>query len=68
MAGVDDPALDARLIVEHFSGTTRTQAIVDPQCSIDKNAIAAIDDRLRELFPDDPTHQRLQGLLLFLDE
>ena len=29
-AGVADPVLDARLIVEHFSGTTRTQAIADP--------------------------------------
>ncbi|TIT48012.1 MAG: protein-(glutamine-N5) methyltransferase, release factor-specific, partial [Mesorhizobium sp.] len=28
-AGVDDPALDARLIVEHYSGTARTQAIAD---------------------------------------
>jgi release factor glutamine methyltransferase len=25
-----DQVLDARLIVEHFSGTTRTQAIADP--------------------------------------
>ncbi|RUY08850.1 protein-(glutamine-N5) methyltransferase, release factor-specific, partial [Mesorhizobium sp. M2A.F.Ca.ET.040.01.1.1] len=29
-AGIDDPGLDSRLIVEHFSGTTRTQAIADP--------------------------------------
>ncbi|RVD29820.1 protein-(glutamine-N5) methyltransferase, release factor-specific, partial [Mesorhizobium sp. M4A.F.Ca.ET.020.02.1.1] len=29
-AGVADPTLDARLLVEHFSGTTRTQAIAEP--------------------------------------
>ena len=30
-AGIDDPALDARLIVEHFSGTDRADAIAAPE-------------------------------------
>jgi len=34
-AGVDDPALEARLIVEHFSDTTQTQAITYPDCEVE---------------------------------
>ncbi|RUW50785.1 MULTISPECIES: peptide chain release factor N(5)-glutamine methyltransferase [unclassified Mesorhizobium] len=58
-AGVDDPALDARLIVEHYSGTTRTQAIADPERMIDANAIAAIDDALRRRAGGEPVHRIL---------
>ena len=29
-AGLDDPGLEARLLVEHFAGTTRTDAVTDP--------------------------------------
>ncbi|BCG99744.1 peptide chain release factor N(5)-glutamine methyltransferase [Mesorhizobium loti] len=59
MAGVDDPALDARLIVEHFSGTTRTQAIADPERSMDGNAIAAIEAALRRRAGGEPVHRIL---------
>ncbi|TGT88659.1 MULTISPECIES: peptide chain release factor N(5)-glutamine methyltransferase [unclassified Mesorhizobium] len=58
-AGVDDPALDARLIVEHYSGTTRTQAIADPERMIEANAIAAIDDALRRRAGGEPVHRIL---------
>ena len=58
-AGGDDPALDARLIVEHFSGTTRTQAIADPERRIDSNAIAAIDAALRRRAGGEPVHRIL---------
>ncbi|TPK74390.1 peptide chain release factor N(5)-glutamine methyltransferase [Mesorhizobium sp. B2-4-18] len=58
-AGIDDPALDARLIVEHYSGTTRTQAIADPACKIDGNAIAAIDGALRRRARGEPVHRIL---------
>ena len=34
-AGIADAALDARLLVEHFSGTTRTDAITDPDRLVD---------------------------------
>lgn len=56
---VDDPALDARLIVEHFSGTTRTQAIAEPERSIDRKAIAAIDAALRRRASGEPVHRIL---------
>ncbi|MFD2057022.1 peptide chain release factor N(5)-glutamine methyltransferase [Mesorhizobium calcicola] len=58
-AAVDDPALDARLIVEHFSGTTRTQAIADPERKIDGSTIAAIDDALRRRVGGEPVHRIL---------
>ncbi|TIQ22760.1 MAG: peptide chain release factor N(5)-glutamine methyltransferase [Mesorhizobium sp.] len=56
-AAVADPALDARLIVEHFSGTTRTQAIADPEYSVDADAIAAIDAALRRRIAGEPVHR-----------
>ncbi|MBB6412988.1 peptide chain release factor N(5)-glutamine methyltransferase [Mesorhizobium sangaii] len=59
LAAVDDPALDARLIVEHFSGTTRTQAIADPNRKIDGSAIAAIADALRRRVGGEPVHRIL---------
>ncbi|TIV83744.1 MAG: protein-(glutamine-N5) methyltransferase, release factor-specific, partial [Mesorhizobium sp.] len=37
-AGVADPTLDARLLVEHFSGTTRTQAIAEPARTVPAEA------------------------------
>ncbi|QKC81656.1 peptide chain release factor N(5)-glutamine methyltransferase [Mesorhizobium sp. NZP2077] len=58
-AAVADPALDARLIVEHFSGTTRTQAIAEPERTIDRKAIAAIDDALRRRTGGEPVHRIL---------
>ncbi|TPK77456.1 peptide chain release factor N(5)-glutamine methyltransferase [Mesorhizobium sp. B2-4-15] len=58
-AAVEDPALDARLIVEHFSGTTRTQAIADPECKVDGNAIAAIDTALTRRVGGEPVHRIL---------
>ena len=45
-ASVDEPALDARLIVEHFSGTNRTQAIAESlgaRCVVENSkCIAAV--------------------------
>ena len=58
-ADVGDPALDARLIVEHFSGTTRTQAIADPERTIDRKAVAAIDAALRRRAGGEPVHRIL---------
>ncbi|MBN9220114.1 MAG: peptide chain release factor N(5)-glutamine methyltransferase [Mesorhizobium sp.] len=58
-APVEDPALDARLIVEHFSGTSRTQAIADPELRIDRKAIAAIDTALRRRADGEPVHRIL---------
>ncbi|MER8439866.1 peptide chain release factor N(5)-glutamine methyltransferase [Mesorhizobium sp. M1312] len=58
-AAVVDPALDARLIVEHLSGTTRTQAIADPERRVDAGAVAAIDAALRRRIVGEPVHRIL---------
>jgi release factor glutamine methyltransferase len=58
-AGIADPALDARLIVEHFSGTHRTQAIAEPQRALDAGAVAAIDAALRRRLAGEPVHRIL---------
>lgn len=58
-AGVADPALDAWLLVEHFSGTTRTQAIAEPSQTVRADAIAAIDVALRRRVAGEPVHRIL---------
>ena len=58
-AGVADPTLDARLIVEHFSSTTRTQAIADPAQTVDAGAVGAIDAGLRRRAGGEPVHRIL---------
>ncbi|WP_274426125.1 peptide chain release factor N(5)-glutamine methyltransferase [Chelativorans sp. YIM 93263] len=48
-SAVSDPRLEARLIVEHFTETTRTDAIVTPEKAIDRAqalaALAAVEER-----------------------
>ncbi|MET2831861.1 peptide chain release factor N(5)-glutamine methyltransferase [Mesorhizobium shangrilense] len=58
-AALDSPNLDARLIVEHFSGTTRTQAIADPMRTVDPRAIAEIDAALKRRTSGEPVHRIL---------
>lgn len=70
-AGVTDPGLDARLIVEHFSGTTRTDAIVSPDRVLDETVLTAIEAALARRVEGEPVHRILgfrefYGLKLFL--
>ena len=58
-AGIDDPALDSRLIVEHFSGTTRTQAIAEPAQKVGSAALSAIETALRRRVAGEPVHRIL---------
>jgi release factor glutamine methyltransferase len=58
-AGVADPALDSRLIVEHFSGTTRAQAIAEIGRAVDTEALAAIEAALRRRVAGEPVHRIL---------
>jgi release factor glutamine methyltransferase len=59
VAGIDDPALDSRLIVEHFSGTTRTQAIAEPAQEVGSAALSAIETALRRRVAGEPVHRIL---------
>ncbi|RWB58031.1 peptide chain release factor N(5)-glutamine methyltransferase [Mesorhizobium sp.] len=58
-AGIADPALDSRLIVEHFSGTTRAQAIAEAGRPVDATALATIDAALRRRVAGEPVHRIL---------
>ncbi|RAZ86673.1 peptide chain release factor N(5)-glutamine methyltransferase [Mesorhizobium hawassense] len=58
-AGIADPALDSRLIVEHFSGTTRTQAIAEPGQQVGDAALPAIELALRRRVAGEPVHRIL---------
>ena len=58
-AAVADPALDAKLIVEHFSGTSRTQAIANPEQAVDAGMVAAVDAALQRRAAGEPVHRIL---------
>jgi release factor glutamine methyltransferase len=56
-AGVDDPALEARFIVEHFSNTGRTDAIVAPERMVDKAAAEEIVAAVERRCAGEPVHR-----------
>ena len=59
MAGIDTPALDARLIVEHFSRTTRADAIARPEMVVDPDSAHAIRAALDRRLSGEPVHRIL---------
>jgi release factor glutamine methyltransferase len=72
-AGIADAAFDARLLVEHFSGTTRTDAITNPDRPIDPAAVTAVEAALARRIAGEPVHRILgfrdfYGLRLSLSE
>jgi release factor glutamine methyltransferase len=54
---IDDPALEARMIVEHFSGTSRADAISSPDRLIPTEVLVAIDAALRRRLAHEPIHR-----------
>src|ERR1700754_1876355 len=54
---VDDPALEARMIVEHFTGTVRSDAIVAPDRIVPAEQLAKIDDALKRRLAAEPVHR-----------
>jgi release factor glutamine methyltransferase len=58
-AGIADAALDARLLVEHFSGTTRTDTITNPEKPVDRQIVKAIDTALARRIAGEPVHRIL---------
>ncbi|KQZ14639.1 protein-(glutamine-N5) methyltransferase, release factor-specific [Mesorhizobium sp. Root554] len=58
-AGMDSAALDARLIVEHFSRTSRTDAIVRPDLPIARDISAAVEAALDRRLAGEPVHRIL---------
>jgi len=58
-AGVDDPALEARLIVEHFSDTTQTQAITHPKCEVEADMADEVARAVERRAAGEPVHRIL---------
>lgn len=56
-AGITDAAFDSRLIVEHFSGTTRTDAISSPDRLVGQ--VAEIEAALDRRISGEPVHRIL---------
>ena len=70
-AGIDDPKLDARLLVEHFSGTNLTDAITRPNLPVSPEATRAIKAAIARRAAGEPVHRILgfrefYGLRLYL--
>lgn len=58
-AGKPDAALDARLLVEHFTGTSRTEAVTDPHRAVTPAQVDDIISALARRLADEPLHRIL---------
>ncbi|MGC4026690.1 MAG: peptide chain release factor N(5)-glutamine methyltransferase [Mesorhizobium sp.] len=58
-AGIVNPDLDARLIVEHYSGTTRTDSIAAPGRELGPQIIDAIEMAIARRLSGEPVHRIL---------
>lgn len=58
-AGIADAALDARLLVEHFSGASRTDLIVAPERPLDAAAAGAVMAAVARRVRGEPVHRIL---------
>lgn len=58
-AGIPDAMLDARLIVEHFSGTRRMDAISAPDLALDADTVSAIAEAIERRLGGEPVHRIL---------
>jgi release factor glutamine methyltransferase len=58
-SGIDDPNLDARLIVEHFSATTQVDAIGRPDIPVGAEAVDSIRWAIARRAAGEPVHRIL---------
>lgn len=58
-SGIEDAALDARLLVEHFTGTSRSDAIARPDIATQAQAVAAVEAALERRSAGEPVHRIL---------
>lgn len=70
-ARIDGANLDARILVEHFSGTSQTDAISRPDMPVDPEAALAVRQAIARRAAGEPVHRILgfrhfYGLKLFL--
>lgn len=58
-ADIDTPDLDARLLVEHFTGTSRGDAISSPGREIEPDTLAAVEAAIARRLAGEPVHRIL---------
>jgi release factor glutamine methyltransferase len=58
-AGIENAALDARLLVEHFTGASRTDAVADPGREIGAEAVEAVREAVSRRITHEPVHRIL---------
>ncbi len=58
-SGIADAALDSRLLVEHFTGTTRSDGIARPGMVVDSGAAAEVESALERRCRGEPVHRIL---------
>jgi release factor glutamine methyltransferase len=58
-AGIENAALDARLLVEHFTGASRTDAVADPGREIGAEAVKAVREAVSRRIAHEPVHRIL---------
>lgn len=56
-AGKSEAALDARLIVEHFTSTTRTDAVLDPERAVTPAQLDAVRAAVERRMANEPVHR-----------
>jgi len=54
---IDDPALEARMIVEHYSATLRSDSIIQPDMQLASDTVATIDAALSRRLAQEPVHR-----------
>jgi release factor glutamine methyltransferase len=58
-AGIDAPEVDARLIVEHLTATTRTDAVARSGMAVEMEVLAAVDAAVARRVAGEPVHRIL---------
>lgn len=59
LAGIEGADLDARLLVEQFTGTSRTEALARPDQAVPENAVAAVRAAVARRIAGEPVHRIL---------
>jgi release factor glutamine methyltransferase len=57
--GRPDAALEARLLVEHFTATTRSDAVLDPERPVSREDVEALEAALVRRLAGEPVHRIL---------
>ncbi|MFC5387191.1 peptide chain release factor N(5)-glutamine methyltransferase [Aquamicrobium segne] len=58
-SAIEDPAFDSRLLVEHFTGTSRSDAIARPDMPVKASIVAQVEAALERRSRGEPVHRIL---------